>query len=136
MNISLQTKFILFILILGCVIVIPDLVFAFCHSFAVCAFEILEGVLDEVIEHIFDTDRHTTQLIVFYLMWGMLLLAVRKLWISLKTSWSKTKTELLECYFQAKHRISQTWTEYALEKKLKWLLGSTLGACGVAVLLF
>lgn len=47
-------------------------------------FELFEAALDHLVEHLFHTDTRQTQIIVFYLMVGMGLVASYFLWRALK----------------------------------------------------
>ena len=48
-----------------------DTVFELLLELIHISFEVLEHSLDKLIEHLFHTDLHDTQIIVFYLMWVM-----------------------------------------------------------------
>lgn len=50
------------------VLLMPDLVFDLLTQLMHGFFELLEYSLDLLIEHVFHTDRHTTQVIVFYIL--------------------------------------------------------------------
>ena len=75
--------------LIGIVIIMtmPDVVMGFLFELVHFFFELLfiifewvESTLDKVVEHLFDTELHETQTIVFYLMVGIVLLPLYYLW--------------------------------------------------------
>ncbi|MGR9044494.1 MAG: hypothetical protein ACU83N_04300 [Gammaproteobacteria bacterium] len=97
------------------------------------SFELFEFMLDLLIERVFDTDRHTSQMIAFYLM---LLLAVLVLY--------KAVRRLADWYFKFKnylailcspiHRdLPGYWRKASAMTNIKWWAVMTLGA-GLALM--
>jgi hypothetical protein len=99
-------------------IIMPLEIFHVCAWLVIHCYELLEFILDEIIHHLFNTSRHTTQIIVFYLMLAMFLslgyAALRK---------------LHGCFMQAKTALSTP----AAAKKAK--LFTTLGLGGACLAL-
>ncbi len=65
MKIPFRIKWFLFMTAIAMVILIPETLVWLLQSFVIAMFEALEAILDEIVMHVFHTDRHTTQIIVF-----------------------------------------------------------------------
>jgi hypothetical protein len=84
---------------IGCVVLIPDTVFGLLYEISHALFEVLEEGFDLLIEHLFHTGTHETQIIVFYLLLSLILYGLYRLWrLSLrwysafKTTWAQQKS--------------------------------------------
>ena len=117
-------------LILLSLIFIPDVAMHLAHSLVIKLFETIEGILDEIIAHLFDTDRRTTQIIVFYLMWLIFGIFAYKFF---KTA--KRKLEVVS-HAVAQWKVDQVsrfkdHQHKQLKKKIKYLLlfGGATTAC-------
>ena len=98
---------------------IPDVVFGLLieltHSLIEVAhilFEVLEAALDHIIEHIFHTGMHETQIIVFYLMISMAFSGLYYLWWTMPRFFRTLKENIL----QRKTRLLLYWAESATNK--------------------
>ncbi|WP_027157877.1 hypothetical protein [Methylobacter luteus] len=99
-------------------------------------YELLEFILDEVIHHVFETSRHTTQVIVFYLMLGMLSYGLYRLAKLLGAINNRMKTGISGwCAERNKSAIS-TWKPWMLDKRVRMLCGFTFGGACLALLVF
>lgn len=121
------------------VIIAPDLAVWLIHTlFEIlhALFELLEGTLDAIVEHLFDTDLHTTQIIVFYLMWTMFLYPAYRIFRYLKKMFADLK-ETLPCWCEEqKEQVKTHWRKQPLIKKCKLVSGCFLGALGLSYLVF
>jgi hypothetical protein len=63
-----KTVYISYLIGICLVIAMPDMVFGTLLELGHILFEFIEEMLDKFVEHIFHTDLHQTQVIVFYLM--------------------------------------------------------------------
>ncbi|QPK63231.1 PilZ domain-containing protein [Methylomonas sp. LL1] len=96
------------------------------------AFEYLELGLDHIVEHLFHTDRHQTQLIVFYLLATLGLGALYFLGRMLPAIFLRLKNSLLQYWSRKKSSCLYYWSEQTLANKIKIIgLGSTAVACYV-----
>jgi hypothetical protein len=122
---------------LALIVVFPDVVFdtttsilgyLFDHlvEFGHILFESIEMMLDHVIESVFETDLHSTQTIVFYILLAIgiyiLYLAGRlmlRLYRRCKLAWND---------FQAEHQLNamEYWGELTLFEKIKLIVGSAV----------
>lgn len=79
-------------------------------------FEIFEASLDHVVEHIFHTGTHETQIIVFYLMLSMAFGGIYYLWRTMASFFRKLKESLLATWRAHKTRLLLYWAESAFNK--------------------
>lgn len=82
MNFSSNIKWLLWLTSTAILIITPDLTVWLGHTIFVllhALFELIEVTLDDIVEHLFHTDRHTTQIIVFYLIWAIVLYSAYRL---------------------------------------------------------
>ncbi len=115
----------------------PDLALWFLHTFFELLhglFELFEGALDEVIEHLFDTDRHTTQLIVFYLMWAMALYPAYRLYVYWYRRIQELRRTVPIWWDETKQQAKTYWQHQSFGGKCKYV-GGCLGMLGFSYLL-
>jgi hypothetical protein len=105
------------------VIIMPDVVFGLVlellHTLAELGhllFELFEASLDRIVEHIFHTGTHETQIIVFYLMLSMALGGLYCLWRTMPRFFRALKENLLAAWRTHKTRLSLYWSESAFNK--------------------
>jgi hypothetical protein len=79
-------------------------------------FELFEAALDHAVEHIFHTDTHETQIIVFYVMLSMALGVAHYLWWAMPRFFRTLKENLLATWLAHKTRLSLYWAESAYNK--------------------
>jgi hypothetical protein len=115
-------------------VMMPDVAFSLVESTLVGLFELLEFTLDEIIEHFFHTNRHTTQVIVFYIMMGLFIFIAYRVFIHSKRLYFVVKREFPDWWIQQKKRLLVHWLSLSIGKKLKMISGCTLGVACVAVL--
>ncbi len=107
------------------IVIIPDVVmgllFELVHLFfelLFISFEWIESTLDTLVEHLFHTDLHQTQVIVFYLIAGMGLYVAYHLWRVLSSLFSRLINNMLTAWTEQKTRASSYWQELSLIKKI------------------
>ncbi|WP_305907687.1 hypothetical protein Q9L42_014530 [Methylomarinum sp. Ch1-1] len=139
MNSSSKIKWLLLLTTLGILIIVPDFAVWLIHTLFEllhALFEVIEGALDEIIEHLFHTDRHTTQIIVFYLMWAMILYPVYRIYRFFKKRINELR-ETLPCRCKdIKEQTKNNWQQQTFIKKFKFVSGCFLGALGISYLVF
>jgi sorbitol-specific phosphotransferase system component IIC len=97
------------------------------------AFEMVEFILDRLVEHIFHTDLHTTQVITFYLMLLIAGVVLYKL-VRLLPDWYRTRKNNLTAYYhQLSREIHEYWRTSSAINKMKWWAVLSVGT-GMAVL--
>ncbi|WP_305907959.1 hypothetical protein Q9L42_013025 [Methylomarinum sp. Ch1-1] len=84
------------------------------------SFELLEFILDTLVEHIFKTDRYTSQLIAFYLMMLAAAVVVYKAGKRLLGSYRKMKNSLFEARIGLKNKVRKYWQTMRLIDKIQW----------------
>ena len=106
--------------------VVMELLFELVHFFfelLFISFEWLESTLDTVVEHLFHTDLHQTQVIVFYLLVGIAAYPFYSLWRKLRRLFFRSKETLhaahAECLLY-KNRASSYWQQLSLIDKVKF----------------
>jgi hypothetical protein len=118
--------------------VIMGLLFELVHFFfelLFIIFEWVESTLDKVIEHLFHTELHETQIIVFYLMVGIVLLPLYYLWRMLMRLFFRLKETLPATWALYKIRATLFWQDLSLTGKIK-LIAITIGTIYLASFLF
>ena len=100
------------------------------------AFEWFELALEELIEHIFHTNRQQSQIIVFYLIWLIALYAFYRLWRALPGFYNRFKEELLASTSQFKSSINSYWTELSTIQKIKWVTSLSVSLSCLAFFAF
>lgn len=134
MNQSVAIKPLIVAMSVTALIVSPEFCYWVVHSIVVGLFELLEGILDAIIEDLFHTDRHTTQLIVFYLMWGMFFCFVYILQRYIK-KWIRQAVTAIPQWQLNHWRVIDKWSEQPLNKKIRVISGCFLGTLCFAFLL-
>ena len=130
--------------LIGIIIVItmPDVVIGLVFELAHLFFELLfiifewaESTLDKVVEHLFETELHQTQTIVFYVLMGIIAFPVYYLCRLLIRLFFLLKEKLLKEWALNKTRAILYWQNLSLEGKIK-LVVITAGAIYLASFLF
>lgn len=108
------------LVVLGLLIFIamPDVVFGFLLESAHLLFELVESALDKVIEHAFHTDLHLTQIIVFYILAGIVLLVIYYLYHVLPLMYQHWKEDLSTHYLRLKIHTGIYWHEMTVLHKI------------------
>lgn len=99
-------------------------------------YELLEFTLDEVIHHVFETSRHATQVIVFYLMLGTFLYGLYRLARLLAAINLKVKTVIFDWHAICSEKSTNAWKPWLLDKRVRMLCGFTFGGACLALLVF
>lgn len=94
-------------------------------------FEWTENSLDFIIELVFDTSLHTTQVVVFYIIIAGILYGLYKLWRGLPDFYKRQKENLLEFLSDEVESTLNYWQESVINK-IKLLIATT----GLIFLLF
>lgn len=123
------------------VIVMPDLVFGllldlfhfllelFLHVLHL-TFEFIESNLDHLVEHLFETDVHQTQVIVFYIIVPFVFYGLYRLWRAVPPFCRRCKRKQAAYWSRKKANLFFYWREQSSLDKLKLI------AIGVAVISF
>jgi hypothetical protein len=92
-----------------------ELLLEFCHL----GFEFIESNLDHLIEHLFETDLHGTQIIVFYIIFSVAGYGLYRLWRFFPSFCLRIKNNLLACWLRKKASLSYFWREQPLISKIR-----------------
>ena len=103
-------------------VTMPDLVFGSLLELGHILFEFIEEILDKFIEHIFHTDLHQTQIIVFYLMLSIAFGGIYYLWRVLPPLCCQWKENFLTAWSRNKTRASCYWQQLSLINKIKFVV--------------
>ena len=138
-------KYILYALVLSGIIIMitmPDVVIGFLFESVHLFFEVLfivfewiESTLDHLVEHLFETELHQTQTIVFYVMVVIVLLPLYYLSRMLLRLFFRLKETLPDAWAQYKIRVTLYWQDLSLIGKIKLIL-ITMGTIYLASFLF
>ncbi len=111
------------------ILVFPDVLFGLffellhlCLEFAHILFEFVESTLDHVIEHLFETDLHATQVIVFYIILSLLFFGIVGLWRAVRNACIRVKHNLLTFWNWEKSTCSIYWLGLTAVQKISLYL--------------
>lgn len=119
---SKEYRIILYALILigiAIMLTIPDVVIGLLYEVVHLFFELLfisfewlESILDTIVEHLFHTELHETQIIVFYLIIGIVAIPLYYLWRML--------LRIIVQFKKTSHRTQETLSLYRIQAILYW----------------
>jgi hypothetical protein len=118
-------KILIQFILIGIVITMYDVMLHSLFSILHITFEWVELALEELIEHIFHTNRQQSQLIVFYLLWLIALYGLYWLWQALPGFYSRLKKHLLVTCLYYKSYVTRFWSEQTSIQKIKWVTSLT-----------
>jgi len=98
-------------------------------------FEWIESTLDKLVEHLFHTELHQTQIIVFYLLVGIVMFPLYYLWRILRRLFFRLKETLLAAWTLYQTRTTFYWQDLTVIDKIK-LIVITVGAIYLASFIF
>jgi hypothetical protein len=96
----------------------PLEVLHFLIEFLHLSFEWTEEALDFIIELVFGTSLHTTQIVVFYIIIAGLLYGIYWLWKGLPSFYARQKANLLDFLTEERESIVMYWQESIVNKLL------------------
>jgi hypothetical protein len=120
---------------IGMIIIMPDMVFGSLLELGHILFEFIEETLDKIVEHLFHTDLHQTQIIVFYLMLSIAFGGIYYLWCVLPLLCRQCKENLLAAWSWHITRASSYWQQLSLINQVKFSVISA-GIIYLASLMF
>ncbi len=132
MNFSINTKWLFWLTSSSIFIIAPDLGIGLIHT----VFEVFEILLDEIVEHLLHTDRHTTQIIVFYLMWLMAIYPAYRFYRYCYQCALALKENIPNWCYAKKQQAKNHWHQQPLISKCKWITRCFLGVVGISYLVF
>ena len=118
---------------------IPDFLVWLYHSLLELAhtlFELIEETLDILIEILFGTDLHETQIIVFYIMLAIAFWALYKLIRAVPCWYHNLAHYIANAYSEQKEAIISDWQLLTLSEKIKWIALIMAWLYGLSFLLF
>ena len=129
-------KILMLFILAGVVITMYDVILDSFFTVVHITFEWFELGLEELIEHLFHTNRQQSQLIVFYLMWLIALSGLYCLWRVLPSYYNRFKVQLLATCSQYKSYLISCWTEQSSIQKIKWTMSFTVSVSCLALFVF
>ena len=84
-------------------------------------FEWIESTLDHLVEHLFETDLHDTQIIVFYILMTVLAIVLYRLYLFLPKVVKRIYQNILVYFTCQKIRLLIFWEEQSLLGKIKYI---------------
>jgi len=84
-------------------------------------FEWIESTLDHLVEHLFETDTHDTQIIVFYILMTVLAIVLYRLYLFLPKVVKRIYQNILVYFTRQKIRLLIFWEEQSLLGKIKYI---------------
>ncbi len=131
-----QRRMSLALIALGLVITMPDMIGHALIWIVIHIYEMLEFILDEAVHHFFETSRHTTQVIVFYLMIGLLLCVCYVLVRRLLVLYRHASAVYPQWRNVQKEKIAEFWASLSWIKKIQVLFGSALSTAFLSLWVF
>ena len=129
-------------LIVIIIIALPDVVIEFGHfifellyELADVSFEGIETLLDHIVEHLFETELHETQTIVFYILIALIAFPVYYLCRLLTRLFFRLKNSVPAAWALYKTRATIYWRELSLNGKIKFIVIAA-GALYLSTFLF
>ena len=129
-------KILIQFILIGIVITMYDVMLHSLFTVVHIAFEWFELALEELIEHIFHTNRQQSQIIVFYLLWLIALFGFYRLWRALPGFYSRFKEQLLAASSHYKSQITSYWNEQSSSQKIKWVTTLSVSLSCLAFFVF
>jgi len=96
-----------------------DLLFEWLYELGDILFEWVEMTLDTVVEMIFETDLHDTQIIVFYILMSIIGFAAYRLSLLIPGILGRIRKKLLAYYLYRKTAFTVYWHGLSLLNKIK-----------------
>ncbi|MDO9161683.1 MAG: hypothetical protein Q8N35_11830 [Methylococcaceae bacterium] len=125
------------------ILVFPDVLFGLFFEllhllleFVHILFEFVESTLDHLIEHLFETDLHATQVIVFYIILSILFFGIVALWRAVRSGYSRVKRNLITFWNWEKSNCSDYWLGLTGVQKISFYLILATGLYLASFLLF
>ncbi len=113
------------ILVFGFLVFFPDVVLSsimeclhLTVELAHLLFEVVELSLDHIIEHLFETDLHETQVIVFYIMMVLCAIVAYGLWLVTKRACIYCKLKLVEQKNYRQEQLHDYWLHQDIMHKI------------------
>ncbi|MGJ0427979.1 hypothetical protein [Methylobacter sp.] len=132
MKLRAHQKIIVQAALIGILISTYDVLLHSLLTFAHIAFEWLELGLEELIEHVFHTTRHQSQIIVFYLLLSAILFGLYRLWRVLPRFYNY----LLATRMHYATHMSSYWRESSSVQKAKLITTCSAGVVGLCFWMF
>jgi hypothetical protein len=126
LSINRNVAYGLILTVIVIVILMFDTVFGLFLELIHVSFEFVEEMLDILIEQLFQTDLHDTQIIVFYLMWAMAgypLYRLYKLLCTVPRRYREVKENFVTGWSQLKIEVLAYWQDLPATGKTKWIMG-------------
>lgn len=114
------------------IIVAPDALISFIHLI----FELVESGLDHLVEQLLHTDRYTTQIIVFYLMFSISLWLSYALICNLRQQFNSMLLAYPAWRKAALQKAKIFWEQQPVVQKLKLISGCFISVMGFSFLMF
>lgn len=130
---------VLAVIVISAYDVLLDLLLTVVHlalEVAHLAFEWFELGLEELIEHVFHTTRHQTQVIVFYLLFFLALFGLYRLWRVLPGFYNGFYNYLRARWMHYAMHMSSYWRECSSLQKAKLITTCSAGIAGLCFWMF
>jgi hypothetical protein len=113
--------------VIGFIYMLSDTLLDLFLEFLHLSFEAVEFTLDVIIEHLFDTGRHATQTITFYILLLFAAYLLYKIGRNLPRWYEAIKTDLAAIRHQFTETALDYWLAAPVLSRVKWWSALTLG---------
>ncbi|MGR8940320.1 MAG: hypothetical protein ACU83V_10670 [Gammaproteobacteria bacterium] len=127
MDVSVKQKLGFGAFLFGALYVLFDALLEMLFELLHLAFEAAEFTLDVIIEHLFDTGRHATQTITFYILLLLAAYVLYKLSRRLRGWYEGLRTDLTETRCQMTETVLTYWHTSSAFRRVKWCSALTIG---------
>lgn len=107
--------------VIGLVVEILHLLLEWIIEFGHIVFEWVEIALDTVIELMFETELHDTQIIVFYIIMGGIGFALYRMSLFIPGKLRRFRDKVIAYCLGQKNRLSLHWQSLTVAHKAKWI---------------
>jgi hypothetical protein len=105
------------------------------YEFGIILFECFEFGIEAIIKNSFHLNHQQAQLVTFYILIGLAVLACLYLWFKLPVLYNRLKRNLKARWLISKRRTAYSWRSMTLISKIKWVTTTALGATGMLFLI-
>ena len=123
LSVTRKVTFGLILIVIIIAVLMFDTLFELLLELIHVSFELAENSLDMLIEHIFHTDLHDTQVIVFYLMLSIAGYAMYRLLRAMPRRYREFNENLATGWLRLKNELLAYWQYLPPTGKTKWLMG-------------
>jgi len=114
-------KLLMFVVLFS-ILIFPNVFFHHLLILLHVLFESIASLLEHMLMAVFGIDKFLSQLILFYLICGIGVYGLYRLWKKLPDSINQAKTHVFHQYLLFRTQIVKTWQQLSIHQKIKVLV--------------